>query len=296
MSPRFEARRNLYMAGIDSEVMVYHHKPWIHLNSSQLKDEFVSCMKNPRIVAYMSSVGVSVHDVQHLFKIVANENDEVDIDRFVDGCDLARIAFCFSWLLTGYATSSESVNSSWMELLFQGLHLPGMAIKGSASALDMQKQLYYMQSVTKTLNTWERHYWPRLLRATWNQRGWDGWRLMKGEGRGPGTCTPQWGHPVIYKVVRKLDQRGKTWSQVQLLMLYLGMKVNEKNMGCGLHNVDTYIILHIFIYKHIQSTHTYEYMYYINAWESSWNRQNTTFYTAYICICLHTVPIFESVC
>mgnify|MGYP002803557489 FL=1 len=89
-------------------------------------DEFVSCMKNPRIVAYMSSVGVSVHDVQHLFKIVANENDEVDIDRFVDGC---------------------------------------MAIKGSASALDMQKQLYYMQSVTKTLSTWERHYWPRLLRV-----------------------------------------------------------------------------------------------------------------------------------
>ena len=43
-------------------------------------------MKNPRIVAYMSSVGVSVHDVEHLFKIVANENDEVDIDRFVDGC------------------------------------------------------------------------------------------------------------------------------------------------------------------------------------------------------------------
>lgn len=38
-------------------------------------------MKDPRIVAYMSSVGVSVHDVQHLFKIVANENDEVDIDR-----------------------------------------------------------------------------------------------------------------------------------------------------------------------------------------------------------------------
>ena len=52
------------------------------------EDEFVNCMKNPRIVAYMSGVGVSVHDVQHLFKIVANENDEVDIDRFVDGCIL----------------------------------------------------------------------------------------------------------------------------------------------------------------------------------------------------------------
>lgn len=28
-------------------------------------------MKDPRIVAYMSTVGVSVHDVEHLFKIVA---------------------------------------------------------------------------------------------------------------------------------------------------------------------------------------------------------------------------------
>ena len=63
-------------------------------------------MKDPRIVAYMSSVGVSVHDVEHLFKIVANANKEVDIERFVDGC---------------------------------------MAIKGGATALDMQKQLYYIQ-------------------------------------------------------------------------------------------------------------------------------------------------------
>ncbi|CAK9109649.1 Sodium channel protein type 11 subunit alpha (NaN) (Sensory neuron sodium channel 2) (Sodium channel protein type XI subunit alpha) (Voltage-gated sodium channel subunit alpha Nav1.9) [Durusdinium trenchii] len=80
-------------------------------------EEFLCCMKDPRIVAYMSSVGVSVHDVQHLFKIVANENDEVDIDRFVDGC---------------------------------------MAIKGSATALDMQKQLYYIQELSRTLQTWER--------------------------------------------------------------------------------------------------------------------------------------------
>lgn len=87
-------------------------------------DEFVNCMKNPRIVAYMSSVGVSVHDVQHLFKIVANENDEVDIDRFVDGC---------------------------------------MAIKGAATALDMQKQLYYIQELTQKLQDWERRYWPKIL-------------------------------------------------------------------------------------------------------------------------------------
>lgn len=89
-------------------------------------EEFLCCMKDPRIVAYMSSVGVSVHDVQHLFKIVANENDEVDIDRFVDGC---------------------------------------MAIKGSATALDMQKQLYYIQELSRTLQTWERNFWPNLLQS-----------------------------------------------------------------------------------------------------------------------------------
>ena len=152
------------------------------------------------------------------------------------------------FLLTGYATSFESVIMNGIAV--PQLHLPGMAIKGSASALDMQKQLYYMQSVTKTLNTWERHYWPRLLQATWNQCGWDGWRLMKGEGC-KGTCTPQWGHPVIYKVVRKQDKQGKTSSKVQLPMLYLGMKINAKIwetffllvLGCGIDII--YIYIHI---------------------------------------------------
>ena len=31
-----------------------------------------------------------------------------------------------------------------------------MAIKGSATALDMQKQLYYIQELSHTLQTWER--------------------------------------------------------------------------------------------------------------------------------------------
>ena len=90
-------------------------------------DEFLKCMKNPRIVAYMSSVGVSVHDVEYLFRIVANENEEVEIDRFVDGC---------------------------------------MAIKGSATALDMQKQLYHIQQLSTTLRSWEDVYWPALIKAT----------------------------------------------------------------------------------------------------------------------------------
>ena len=89
-------------------------------------DEFLKCMKNPRIVAYMSSVGVSVHDVEYLFRIVANENDEVEIDRFVDGC---------------------------------------MAIKGSATALDMQKQIYHIQQLSQKLKSWEEMYWPVLMHA-----------------------------------------------------------------------------------------------------------------------------------
>mmetsp|Transcript_66846 Transcript_66846/g.157486 ORF Transcript_66846/g.157486 Transcript_66846/m.157486 type:complete len:582 (+) Transcript_66846:25-1770(+) len=89
-------------------------------------DEFVKCMKDPRIVAYMSSVGMSVHDVEYLFRVVANEDSEVEIDRFVDGC---------------------------------------MAIKGSATALDMQKQFYHIQQLSSTLKSWENLYWPTLMRA-----------------------------------------------------------------------------------------------------------------------------------
>ncbi len=149
ISPRFEARQNLYVPGIDSEVMVSDHKPWIQLNSSQLKDEFVSCMKNPRIVAYMSSVGVSVHDVQHLFKIVANENDEVDIDRFVDGCDLARIAFCFSWL----DMQPPSNRSSWMELLFH-------SCTSQAWPLRAQRVRWICKSSFITCSRWPKRSTP----------------------------------------------------------------------------------------------------------------------------------------
>ena len=69
---------------------------------------------------------MSVHDVEYLFRIVANENDEVEIDRFVDGC---------------------------------------MAIKGSATALDMQKQIYHIQQLSQKLKSWEDLYWPVLLQT-----------------------------------------------------------------------------------------------------------------------------------
>ena len=39
----------------------------------------------------------------------------------------------------------------------------GMAIKGAATALDMQKQLYYIQELSQKLQDWERRYWPKIL-------------------------------------------------------------------------------------------------------------------------------------
>merc|ERR1712232_1001038 len=69
-------------------------------------DEFVICMQDERMVSYMASVGLEVHDVELFFKIVANassKDDQVEIDQFVEGC---------------------------------------MSMRGSASGLDMQKSLY----------------------------------------------------------------------------------------------------------------------------------------------------------
>jgi hypothetical protein len=67
-------------------------------------DEFVLSMQDDRMVAYMASVGLEVHDVELFFKIVANGSDEeVDIGQFVEGC---------------------------------------MGIRGQATGLAMQKSLY----------------------------------------------------------------------------------------------------------------------------------------------------------
>ena len=81
-------------------------------------------MDDPNMVAYLSSVNVSIWDVSHFFRMLSDEDGFVNIERFVHGC---------------------------------------MSMKGSATALDMQKQLYHIQELEQILRQWERSHWPQLL-------------------------------------------------------------------------------------------------------------------------------------
>jgi hypothetical protein len=77
--------------------------------------EFVESMSNELMVSYMSSVGLEVHDVELFFRIVAGDcslKEVVDIDQFVAGC---------------------------------------MTMRGSATALDMRKQMFEMNALSRQL-------------------------------------------------------------------------------------------------------------------------------------------------
>jgi len=67
--------------------------------------EFIESMQDDRMVAYMASVGLEVHDVELFFRIVTNaaHNEQITIDQFVEGC---------------------------------------MSMRGQATGLDMQKSLF----------------------------------------------------------------------------------------------------------------------------------------------------------
>merc|ERR1712232_674591 len=74
-------------------------------------DEFFTSMQDERMVSYMASVGLEIHDVECFFRMAANassKHDQVDIDKFVEGC---------------------------------------MSMKGNASGLDMQKSLFEMSKL-----------------------------------------------------------------------------------------------------------------------------------------------------
>jgi hypothetical protein len=82
-------------------------------------EEFTQCMQDERMVSYMASVGLEVHDVELFFKIVANtetKDDQISIDQFVEGC---------------------------------------MSMRGSASGLDMQKSLYEQTKLQGRLQVME---------------------------------------------------------------------------------------------------------------------------------------------
>jgi len=81
------------------------------------REEFKRHMRNDTMVSYMASVGLEMHDVEHFFRTVAGEDQEVSIDRFVEGC---------------------------------------MAMRGHATALDVQRQLFESKRLEDQLNAFRK--------------------------------------------------------------------------------------------------------------------------------------------
>merc|ERR1712192_3247 len=90
-------------------------------------EEFKQNMLNPTMVAYMFAVGLEVHDVELFFRTMSGgsgaadawANEPIDIDVFVEGC---------------------------------------MAMKGYATTLDVQKQLYETRELSRKIDQLERTY------------------------------------------------------------------------------------------------------------------------------------------
>jgi hypothetical protein len=78
------------------------------------QDEFKENMQDGSMVAYMASVGLEVHDVELFFNVIAEEGKEISIDRFVEGC---------------------------------------MAMKGVATSLDVQKQIFKTERLADKLES-----------------------------------------------------------------------------------------------------------------------------------------------
>lgn len=79
--------------------------------------DFLEFMQNETMVVRMASLGLEVHDVELFFKVVAGSQDEVSIEEFVEGC---------------------------------------MATKGTASSLDIQKQLFETRLLAQHLREVQR--------------------------------------------------------------------------------------------------------------------------------------------
>eukprot|EP00439_Symbiodinium_sp_Y106_P061797 s2444_g9.t1 len=93
-------------------------------NGRITKEEFDECLEDGEVLSHMLSVGLDVYDAHYLFELVADQTGELEISRFVDGC---------------------------------------MAVKGSASALDIQKQMVLIAQLESRLDSWEKDYWPPIM-------------------------------------------------------------------------------------------------------------------------------------
>ncbi|CAL1157550.1 unnamed protein product [Cladocopium goreaui] len=90
------------------------------------KAEFINAMKDDRIVSYMHTLALEMHDAEHFFDIIADNCEEVDIDAFIEH---------------------------------------SMAMRGNATALDMRRQLIQLGKVAEQLHVWDAERWPYLQRA-----------------------------------------------------------------------------------------------------------------------------------
>lgn len=118
---RILAQRRMYQEGRGQFLEVFHAMD--EDGSGRIsREEFMHCMNNPAVVAYMASIDVAVHDVALFFDTVAGnmveEEDrvEVPIEKFVEGC---------------------------------------MHMKGSATAIDMQRQLYETHLIHEDLRRFQ---------------------------------------------------------------------------------------------------------------------------------------------
>ncbi|CAE7816328.1 Scn5a [Symbiodinium sp. CCMP2456] len=92
------------------------------------KTEFKKHMRSDVMVSYMSSVGLEMHDVEHFFRTVAGEDQEVSIDRFVEGC---------------------------------------MAMRGNATALDVQRQLFECKRLSDAIKSLKREHSENMSKVQW---------------------------------------------------------------------------------------------------------------------------------
>eukprot|EP00439_Symbiodinium_sp_Y106_P050190 s2020_g6.t1 len=92
------------------------------------KTEFKKHMRSDVMVSYMSSVGLEMHDVEHFFRTVAGEDEEVSIDRFVEGC---------------------------------------MAMRGNATALDVQRQLFECKRLSDAIKSLKREHSENMGKVQW---------------------------------------------------------------------------------------------------------------------------------
>jgi len=97
------------------------------------KAEFLADMEDDRIVSYMHTLGLDMHDAEHFFDLLASDRNqqEVDIDTFIEHC---------------------------------------MSMKGTATAMDLHKQMVQVNKVLDKLTAWELSNWPALF-ATLQEQG-----------------------------------------------------------------------------------------------------------------------------